>query len=98
MLLCCRSRAWRTLVLRDPMLPSGSSVSSMCPGRSAFQGHRADRGPLTVARTERNFSIRFDDPAIGIDWPVRQPLLSRRDESALSLEQSRDRLPRYAPR
>ncbi len=27
-------------------------------------------------------SIRFDDPAIGIDWPVREPLLSERDTAA----------------
>ncbi len=27
-------------------------------------------------------AIRFDDPEIGIDWPVREPLLSDRDRSA----------------
>ena len=27
------------------------------------------------------FTIRYDDPAYGIWWPVAQPILSRRDES-----------------
>ncbi|MGD0248985.1 MAG: dTDP-4-dehydrorhamnose 3,5-epimerase [Candidatus Limnocylindrales bacterium] len=29
--------------------------------------------------------IRWNDPAIGIDWPVTEPILSARDESAQSL-------------
>jgi dTDP-4-dehydrorhamnose 3,5-epimerase len=30
-------------------------------------------------------ACRFDDPALGLDWPVRQPLLSERDREAGSL-------------
>ena len=29
--------------------------------------------------------IRWDDPAIGIDWPTRDPILSRKDAEAQSL-------------
>jgi len=29
--------------------------------------------------------IRWNDPAIGIDWPVRQPILSAKDETAQTL-------------
>lgn len=33
--------------------------------------------------TARQFTIRWDDPTIGIEWPiVGQPLLSRRDRNA----------------
>lgn len=32
---------------------------------------------------------RFDDPALGLDWPVEQPLLSPRDRGAGSLETMR---------
>jgi dTDP-4-dehydrorhamnose 3,5-epimerase len=30
--------------------------------------------------------IRWDDPAIGIDWPVTEPILSRKDAEAQSLD------------
>lgn len=29
--------------------------------------------------------IRWNDPAIGIDWPVREPTLSKKDAEAQSL-------------
>jgi dTDP-4-dehydrorhamnose 3,5-epimerase len=29
--------------------------------------------------------IRWDDPEIGIDWPVKDPVLSERDRSAQTL-------------
>ena len=43
-------------------------------------------------------TIRHDDPEIGIAWPVASPVLSRRDASAPTLEQVRERLPRFTPR
>jgi dTDP-4-dehydrorhamnose 3,5-epimerase len=43
-------------------------------------------------------TIRHDDPEIGVPWPVTTPMLSRRDASAPSLEQVRDRLPRFIRR
>jgi dTDP-4-dehydrorhamnose 3,5-epimerase len=30
-------------------------------------------------------SVRWDDPRIGIDWPVQEPILSRKDAEAQSL-------------
>jgi dTDP-4-dehydrorhamnose 3,5-epimerase len=32
-------------------------------------------------------AIRWDDPAIGIEWPIKQPLLSERDTKALHLRE-----------
>ncbi len=43
-------------------------------------------------------AIRFDDPAIGVAWPVTAPMLSRRDATAAPLANLMDRLPRYAVR
>lgn len=40
-------------------------------------------------------AIRFDDPAIGVAWPVSAPTLSRRDTEALPLADMMARLPRY---
>ena len=34
---------------------------------------------------ERQFTVRWDDPAVGIAWPVEPPLLSARDASAPDL-------------
>ncbi len=48
---------------------------------------------------ETDLSIRWDDPDIGIDWPVvGQPSLSDKDAEALLLKDvPADRLPEYAP-
>jgi dTDP-4-dehydrorhamnose 3,5-epimerase len=43
-------------------------------------------------------AIRFDDPAIGVEWPVTAPMLSRRDGSAAPLAEVIDRLPRFVAR
>lgn len=40
-------------------------------------------------------AVRWDDPAIGIDWPVTAPVLSARDAAALPLAALHARLPRY---
>lgn len=40
-------------------------------------------------------AVRWDDPAIGIAWPVTSPTLSARDAAARPLAELRERLPRY---
>jgi dTDP-4-dehydrorhamnose 3,5-epimerase len=39
--------------------------------------------------------IAWNDPAIGIDWPVAEPLLSDRDAAAPPLSDAGDRLPTF---
>jgi dTDP-4-dehydrorhamnose 3,5-epimerase len=39
--------------------------------------------------------IRWNDPEIGIDWPVQQPILSPKDSAAPALRHLRDCLPRF---
>jgi dTDP-4-dehydrorhamnose 3,5-epimerase len=41
-------------------------------------------------------SVRWDDPALGIAWPLKAPQLSKKDAAALTLAELTDRLPRYA--
>ncbi len=41
-------------------------------------------------------SIAWDDPDIGIEWPLDAPLLSPKDRAARRLAELADRLPRYA--
>lgn len=39
--------------------------------------------------------VRWDDPAIGIDWPIETPVLSARDADAPLLADVSEHLPRY---
>lgn len=41
------------------------------------------------------YSVMWNDPEIGVEWPIAEPLLSSRDSSALSLSEIADRLPVY---
>lgn len=40
-------------------------------------------------------AVKFDDPAIGVEWPVAEPILSRRDQEARPLAALIDRLPAF---
>ena len=37
---------------------------------------------------ENDMSIKFNDPAIGVEWGITSPILSDKDKNALSLEQA----------
>lgn len=40
-------------------------------------------------------TVLWNDPDIGIEWPVKEPMLSDRDRGALVLAELMDRLPRF---
>ena len=47
---------------------------------------------------EADAGVRWNDAAIGVDWPISAPQLSAKDEAAPFLEQiAEERLPVYAP-
>jgi dTDP-4-dehydrorhamnose 3,5-epimerase len=41
-------------------------------------------------------TVLWNDPAIGIEWPVREPTLSPRDRVARPLSELMDQLPRFS--
>ena len=51
----------------------------------------------TLYSPETERSIRWDDPTIGIVWPIAQPLLSKKDAASPSLLEA-PVLPSYTPR
>jgi dTDP-4-dehydrorhamnose 3,5-epimerase len=46
---------------------------------------------------EDELGIAWNDPQVGIEWPVSEPLLSAKDKAAPRLADVLDRLPAYAP-
>jgi dTDP-4-dehydrorhamnose 3,5-epimerase len=42
-------------------------------------------------------ALRWDDPELGIEWPVSNPTLSARDQKALTLQQLYQQLPTFHP-
>lgn len=39
--------------------------------------------------------IRWDDPEIGIDWPIKDPVLSEKDNAGKNLKEIHDQLPPF---
>jgi len=50
----------------------------------------------TPYRADADLSILWNDPEIGIEWPLAEPLLSAKDAAAPRLGDCRDRLPGVA--
>ena len=44
---------------------------------------------------QSELSILWNDPAIGIPWPISDPSLSAKDRAGITLAAATDRLPRY---
>lgn len=48
-------------------------------------------------RPEAEHVLRWDDPSLGIEWPLEEPVLSKRDAQAATLQElaRREELPEY---
>ncbi len=40
----------------------------------------------SVYNSSEDFSLSWNDPQIGIDWPIENPVLSQKDQNAMSLD------------
>lgn len=58
-----------------------SDLADVCYKVTSYYDPKAERG------------IAWDDPAIGINWPLSDPILSARDKALPSLSEIRDALP-----
>ena len=49
-----------------------------------------------VYDAQGEFSVRWDDPELAVDWPISDPIVSEKDRRAPLLRDVRDRLIRYS--
>ena len=56
---------------------------------------QVEYGCTELYRPEDEIVVAWDDPEIGVRWPVESPVLSTRDRSAVRLAELMDRLPTY---
>lgn len=79
---------------RQLWIPEGFAHGYLVLSDSALVVYKATRPYVP----EADAAIRWDDPAIGIDWPVIEPRLSPKDrEAPLLADIPPDRLPAFPP-
>jgi dTDP-4-dehydrorhamnose 3,5-epimerase len=59
------------------------------------EGAEVEYKCTAVYDPKSEFGVRWDDPEIGIDWPVKDPVVSPRDAAAPRLSEVQDDLPEY---
>jgi dTDP-4-dehydrorhamnose 3,5-epimerase len=78
---------WHGLVLssenkRQFYIPPGFAHGFLVTSESALFQYKCTE----VYSPKDEMAVRWDDPAIGIQWPLKDPLLSERDSKALRLQ------------
>lgn len=81
---------------RQFWVPPGFAHGFLVTGESALFAYKCS----DYYRPEAEFGVRWDDPAIGIQWPLGQlpagaPELSKKDNEAALLQDLVERLPAY---
>ncbi|MEM7051088.1 MAG: dTDP-4-dehydrorhamnose 3,5-epimerase [Acidobacteriota bacterium] len=88
---------WYGTVLSDKnfrqlYVPPGFAHGFCVIGESAQVEYKC----TDLYRPDDEISIRWDDPEIAIDWPIREPRLSQKDDAgAQTLAELAERLPIY---
>ena len=82
-------RRWRSFELRDDeqmslYIPAGCAHGFQALTGTADVSYRIDRR----YDFSRELSIRFDDPELGIPWPLPPTAMSRRDQQAMTLAEA----------
>ena len=77
---------------RQMYLPPGYAHGFCVTSAEAIFAYKCTTG----YRPDAELTIAYDDPAIGIEWPVTNPTLSNKDKAGKRLaEIDRERLPRF---
>jgi dTDP-4-dehydrorhamnose 3,5-epimerase len=76
---------------RQLMIPEGFAHGFVVTSDSALVLYKC----TDFYRPDCESSLSWNDPAIGIEWPVEAPVLSDKDRDAPIVTKSLDRLPRF---
>ncbi len=81
-------RRWEAFTLNDKsrlqvLVPAGCANGFVVLSDECVCSYKQSE---RYAGMQGQFTVRWDDPALGIFWPVRQPILSSRDATAELLE------------
>jgi dTDP-4-dehydrorhamnose 3,5-epimerase len=78
---------------RQMFVPAGLAHGFVVTGPSATVCYQCD----APYRPAEELTVLWDDPDLGVDWPVADPALSAKDRQGLRLRDiPPDRLPKYA--
>ena len=90
---------WEAVVLssenkRQLYVPEGFAHGFLVTSSTALFAYKC----TARYNAQAEASVLWNDPQIGIEWPVERPVLSEKDRAAPPLAQMpAERLPRYAP-
>ncbi|MCX6020088.1 MAG: dTDP-4-dehydrorhamnose 3,5-epimerase family protein [Chloroflexi bacterium] len=68
---------------RQILIPAGCATGIACLSATGVLAYKQNR---RYGGAVRQFTVRWDDPLLNIDWPIRVPILSDRDASAVFLD------------
>lgn len=79
---------WESVILNDRnrrqvLVPAGCANGHLCLSEKCLFSYKQSQ---YYDGARQQFTIRWDDPKLDIYWPIRNPILSQRDGSALFLE------------
>jgi dTDP-4-dehydrorhamnose 3,5-epimerase len=78
---------WQSFVLNDRnrmqvLVPAGCANGHLVLSEKAIFSYKQSQ---YYSGMSTQFTVRWDDPKLGIHWPVREPILSERDAGAAPL-------------
>jgi len=76
--------AWETFAVNEKnrvqiLVPAGCANGHLCLSERCIFSYKQSQ---YYQGTETQFTVRWDDPAVGIWWPIKDPILSERDSAA----------------
>ena len=91
-ILDCRKESptlggWQIFILSGEnhhqlLLPPGIGNSTLALTDNVVYSYKQ-----TTHYVNKQFTVKWDDPALGVPWPVQKPILSERDRLAKSLDE-----------
>ena len=80
---------WKGFLLDDKkrqqlLVPAGYGNSYLCLSEQCMYTYKQTE---YYRGADKQFTIRWNDPVLGVDWPIANPILSERDKKGASVTQ-----------